>query len=164
MKRYVKNKSKYTSSETQCINKEWITRYFCLYCDICGKRYSDIPVDKLCEEQSLPDGDYCWNCLLSAEEQELFGKARCVYFLEKSHNPAADRKYFLKEYAHVIKRIQSLISKREAQELYCCEIHQGVEAFFEKLKRHPRLYKYFHEAPLSFLMLNVALTEIGEIK
>ncbi|HLD43111.1 MAG TPA: hypothetical protein VJB08_03950 [Candidatus Nanoarchaeia archaeon] len=52
MKKYVKDKSKNTATESKYINGKWKDKFFYLYCDICGLRYGDrdIAVHELCEE------------------------------------------------------------------------------------------------------------------
>lgn len=85
MKKYVAKKDRYANSESEFINGKWKTRYFYLYCDICGVRHPDVCVNDLCEEEGFPDGDYCWNCQASMHEQGFVGKDKSVYFLKKDY-------------------------------------------------------------------------------
>lgn len=78
MKKYSR-KSKYAITECTYINGTWHEKYFCLYCDVCGAKSGEIPVDELYEEEGYPDGDYCWSCQRSMQEQGFVGKDRSIY-------------------------------------------------------------------------------------
>ena len=80
MKKFIKNKSRYASIVSEFVNGKWITKYFNLYCDICGARYGEIQVDELCEEEGFIDGDYCSNCQMSMHEQGFVGEDKSIYF------------------------------------------------------------------------------------
>lgn len=84
MKKYIKNNAKHATAEYRHIPGRWVDRYFYSFCDICGARSGEIPVDELCEEEGFPDGDYCWNCQMSMREQGFVGKDESVYFLRKT--------------------------------------------------------------------------------
>jgi len=85
MKKFVKKKDKDTSSISIYKNGKWITKYFHLYCDICGAKHPEVCVNELCEEEGFPDGDYCWNCQASMHEQGFVGKDKSIYFLKKNY-------------------------------------------------------------------------------
>ena len=74
MKKYVDKRDKYTCSETTYSKKGKKTRYFYLFCDICGVRHPDVCVNDLCKEEGFPEGDYCWNCQISMLKQGFVRK------------------------------------------------------------------------------------------
>ncbi len=85
MKKFVAKKDKYTNSKSVFINGKWKTKYFYLYCDICGVRHPDVCVNELCEEEGFPKGDYCWNCQKSMQEQGFVKADKSIYFLKKDY-------------------------------------------------------------------------------
>ena len=92
MKKYVKNNAKYTAIESKYVNGKREDKYFYFFCDVCGARYGEIPVDELCEEGGFPDGDYCWNCQMSMREQGFVSEDKSIYFLKKDY-PKSNRVY-----------------------------------------------------------------------
>lgn len=91
MKKFVKNKDKYTNEFVEYKKGKKITRYFYLICDICGVRHPDMCVNDLCEEEGFPNGDYCWNCQVSMREQGFVGEDKSIYFEKKDYPKITQR-------------------------------------------------------------------------
>jgi len=81
MQRLTQNKRTASGSESVFKKKGWVTKYFNLYCDICGVKHPKICVNNLCKEEGFPDGDYCWSCQMSMQAQGFVGKDKSIYFL-----------------------------------------------------------------------------------
>ena len=62
MKKFISKKDKAANSISEYKRGKWVTKYFHLFCDICGVMHPKMCVNELCEEEGFPDGDYCWNC------------------------------------------------------------------------------------------------------
>lgn len=82
MKKYVKKKDKYSNEEYGPNTGK--TKYFHLYCDICGARHPDVCVNELTEEEGYPEGAYCHECQKNMMEQGLIGEDRTYYFYKPS--------------------------------------------------------------------------------
>ena len=80
MKKYAAKMDKHTNSESEFSNGKWKTKYFHLYCDICGERHPDVCVNDLSEEEGFLEGDYCWNCQMSICAQGFAGKDKIACF------------------------------------------------------------------------------------
>lgn len=87
MKKYVEKEDAHTNTESIYDENEdeLITKYFHFYCDICGVKHPDVCVNDLCEEEGYPNGDYCWNCQKSMNEQGFVGKDKSKYLYKESN-------------------------------------------------------------------------------
>ena len=62
-----------------------VIKYYDIYCDICSKKYGNIPVYHFDEgENGFPEGDYCEECQICMIEQGFQGEDDAIWILKNS--------------------------------------------------------------------------------
>src|SRR3989344_1505525 len=62
MKKYVAKKDKYTNNESEFVDGKWETKYFYLFCDICGVRHPTVCVNDFGLGKRFATSDICYEC------------------------------------------------------------------------------------------------------